>query len=684
MKETNNGSQQPADILTPEAIAERALAATVYLEISSKDSSMKTVGSGFFVGEDLIAAHRDLVLEATEITAKHPDRLTSYEVEGVASWSPPNETVLLKVDRTDIKPLRIGDSEAVESGDQVYVAGDPEGGDFVENSIAGRVDKGVLAHFQLTDPIPALRCGLPVLNEQGEVIGMTYTEHTDGHPLNFAIPSKYIRNLPKLPRPMKSLPQVSGAIYAARGLDQVLEENYEAAISYLTKSIQMDPNPPKTYRSRADAYMKLERFEAAIVDYTKALEVEPTTFMYYERGRAKMHLGRSEEALADARAALEIEEDYHGYFLCGLVNMDLGRRAEAIDDFTQTIRLSPGHRDAHHRRGMARELLGQHEGAIADFTEVIANDPADGKPYQLRGMSKMGLHLYPSAVEDFTEAVRLNPKNDTAYVLRGRSNMNQLLHASAIEDFTQAIKINPNSAEAYQGRGAIKTQLGRTTSAIEDLTQAIALDTNPRTCGEAYFHLGLAKISLGRDAEAVEDLTQAITLVPNHPTAHQARALANMDLKRYEAVIADTTHAIEGSNYPAHLHAMSGMPKNEHDAKLYYLRGVSKTNLNRIEEAVEDLERAIVLNPGDANTHYRLGVARLQLGRHEDALGDFSTAIRLDPNRGVLYYSRGCAKMILERPDTAKRDFETALRIAVETGDATLGEQSAAALRQIQ
>lgn len=63
----------------------------------------------------------------------------------------------------------------------------------------------------------------------------------------------------------------------------------------------------QTYYNRGLAHAKKGEFERAIVDYTKAIEIEPNNAdAYYRRSKAWLHLGETEKAKADMKTASKI------------------------------------------------------------------------------------------------------------------------------------------------------------------------------------------------------------------------------------------------------------------------------------------------------------------------------------------------------------------------------------------
>ena len=85
----------PAQTTLPaEDIAEKALAATVYLEMKDKNGKTLGIGSGFFVKSNLIATNYPVIEGAAKGTAKLVGKSTTYNIEGVTATDKTNDLVL--------------------------------------------------------------------------------------------------------------------------------------------------------------------------------------------------------------------------------------------------------------------------------------------------------------------------------------------------------------------------------------------------------------------------------------------------------------------------------------------------------------------------------------------------------------------------------------------------------------
>ena len=152
-----------ASTQTAEQIAEKALAATVYLEMKDRNGETLGFGSGFFVQSNLIATNYHVIEGAAKGTAKLVGKYTKYTIDGITATDQENDLALLRVTAYGIKPLPLGDSNNVRIGATVYVAGNPKGleGTFSDGIISSRRDRYTKERLQMTAPISPGSSGGP-------------------------------------------------------------------------------------------------------------------------------------------------------------------------------------------------------------------------------------------------------------------------------------------------------------------------------------------------------------------------------------------------------------------------------------------------------------------------------------------------------------------------------------------
>ena len=286
----------PANAQTPQQIAKKALAATVLLTMKDANGKTLGLGSGFFVRTDQIATNLHVIDGAAQGTAKRVGQEMEYAIEGVTAMDEKNDLAILQVAAPDIQQLPLGDSDTVEIGDRVYVAGNPKGfleGTFSDGIISGIRGDSTEKRIQITAPISPGSSGGPVLNRTGEVIGVSMMTIEGGQNLNFAIPSNYLKGLLARLGPAKPLSEgkqsISAETYFLRAWVKDQFGNYKGAITDYDKVIHLKPDDANVYYNRGTANGKLGQYTAAIADYDTAIRLKPDLALAYAgRGWGRM------------------------------------------------------------------------------------------------------------------------------------------------------------------------------------------------------------------------------------------------------------------------------------------------------------------------------------------------------------------------------------------------------------
>lgn len=187
---TTTGTDLPA-----EAVAQHVMESTVKLILSDPDGRNAVTGSGFFIAPDMVATNYHVIKGMGAGYAKFANDSKQYRIVKVVASDPVNDLVILYVPGTKAKPLDI-DPLQQKIGETIFVAGSPLG-------LEGVFSQGVLSairtngDLQITAAISHGNSGGPVLDGQGNVIGIVEYTIPAGQSLNFAIPVKQLLNLMK-------------------------------------------------------------------------------------------------------------------------------------------------------------------------------------------------------------------------------------------------------------------------------------------------------------------------------------------------------------------------------------------------------------------------------------------------------------------------------------------------------
>lgn len=102
-------------------------------------------------------------------------------------------------------------------------------------------------------------------------------------------------------------------------------------------------------------------------------------------------------------------------------------------------------------------------------------------------------------------------------------------------------------------------------------------------------------------------------------------------------------------------------------------RGAAHLKLSRPIDAIDDFNRAIVIDKNNARAYHLRGLAREMQGNDAAAVADFDRAIELNPDYGAAYFSRASLHSKTGREDAAVDD----LQMVAHFSERNLGEFAA-------
>ncbi len=264
-------------------------------------------------------------------------------------------------------------------------------------------------------------------------------------------------------------------------------------------------------------------------------------------------------------------------------------------------------------------LEGQnYEQALTSVEQAITEEPQNAEAYLLKGRiltqqaasveePEQHVALIEEGMEAYDQAIEINPelRSDVqgrlqlAYineVQQGAAAFNETQdYERAAAYFGAASALQPDSASAYLNEAYALVNAGRTTDAIEPLEETVARIEQPDS-SDAQTYLLLAQLyqQEDRSQDAITVLEEVRDDFPNNSDL-QAQLL------NAYAQAGETGRAME-----FYAEAVQNEPDNE---TYRYNYGSMLLNEDRFDEAIEQLEAAVELDPSYANAQYNLGAA---------------------------------------------------------------------------
>ncbi len=162
------------------------------------------IGSGFVVSKGYIVTNAHVVGELREVNVVYFDG--RKELGRVIARDPYKDLALIRIERRDVKPLKLGDSDSLRIGEIVFAIGSPLGlGPTVTMGVVSGIgrtiehERLVLEDLIQTDAaINPGNSGGPLINLRGEVVGVVTAIVPYAQGIGFAIPINTVKRFIEL------------------------------------------------------------------------------------------------------------------------------------------------------------------------------------------------------------------------------------------------------------------------------------------------------------------------------------------------------------------------------------------------------------------------------------------------------------------------------------------------------
>ncbi|MFM7291445.1 MAG: transglutaminase family protein [Planctomycetia bacterium] len=161
------------------------------------------LGTGFVVGDGLVATNLHVIGEARPITVELADG-TTHDATAVHATDRDADLAIVRIAARGLVPLPLAAADTVVAGQEVVAVGNPHG---LERSIvAGRVsalrDRSGIGMIQLALPVEPGNSGGPLLDLEGRVQGIVSMKSLVTPNLGFAVAVDRLRDLLARPNPV--------------------------------------------------------------------------------------------------------------------------------------------------------------------------------------------------------------------------------------------------------------------------------------------------------------------------------------------------------------------------------------------------------------------------------------------------------------------------------------------------
>jgi eukaryotic-like serine/threonine-protein kinase len=271
-----------------------------------------------------------------------------------------------------------------------------------------------------------------------------------------------------------------------RATSAARNENSTLAVRLASKAVELAPEEPRGWHTRARFYLRRGEWTNALDDYSKAIDLDPLQSVFLsERGWLLAAHGKLEGALADLTKAIDLNPEDPAYWNHrAVVYQSLGNLPEAIHDYTEAISRDPKNFVLWTNRGQALAMIGEFEKAVAEYSKSMELDvrSSHARTWHLRGIANLRKAQVDAAIVDLSRAIEMNAGEPSYLYDRGQAYARAGQQEEAAVDFerylsyySRSVEAAPHDWSSWNQRGAAHTKLANWDRALADFAKAIEL-----------------------------------------------------------------------------------------------------------------------------------------------------------------------------------------------------------------
>ena len=307
-------------------------------------------------------------------------------------------------------------------------------------------------------------------------------------------------------------------------------------------------------KKNALRYFKEKKYEDALVEINKAIQLEPDSISYYSlRVFICENMGKYKEQVSDLSKIIELNKktnskSVNAHNTRAVSQMQLGLYNEALIDIDYFIN--------------NRDTAGSLAVAYVNKASILykLNDYEKSKRYyelalkenstkEMESQAFVGLaNLEKSpqkALELIDKAILSDDKNSLAFGARGALYIESEKIREAYDDLYKAISLNPDDATTNFNMGQLFANYSdNMDSAIIYFDNALRLSPQSKNNDVVYMYIAVVKHRLGNSKSALPDFKKAENINPKNDLLLYNYAMILSDLQRNTEALNKITKAI--------------------------------------------------------------------------------------------------------------------------------------------
>lgn len=291
---------------------------------------------------------------------------------------------------------------------------------------------------------------------------------------------------------------------------------------------------------------------------------------------------------------------------------------------------------------------GNYKIAKKFFTQSIEADSSLLKVFLIRAEASEKIETFEDAVSDYKQAILMDKKEESHYFNAGRLLLALEKYQESIFYLKKTTELDEKYIQAYQLKVNAFMKLEMYEEAIVEAEEALMLEKNALN----YYNHGLVSYYLKDFKVAEADFNYAITFNENYIEAYIELAKSLLQQNRYEDALNNCNIVIE----------LNPLTKD-----IYIVRSEIYHQIADYEKAINDVTTVLTkFSPNDKNLYFKRGKLYQEFNEHKSAINDFCKVISLDKDFCLAYYQRAISYEETLKWAKAVRDYNKFVDISTD------------------
>jgi len=399
-------------------------------------------------------------------------------------------------------------------------------------------------------------------------------------------------------------------------------EQFDQALEYCEKVLQIDPNDISTHLERITVLFDRKRFKDCERRCNEVLKINPA-----------LHVPK----LTKARI-LRIQGDKQG----------------AVEILSAILAEKKTQIEALLRRAEIYLDMQKYEEALADANEAIRLTNKNPYANFIRGCVYMQLKKLDAGIQELQQAATGMPRHLPSHFWLARCLLMKDRLREAVEELNTVTKLDPRFVVARLILASAHLQQGYPDGAISTLLDALHFEANNV---EVRRLLGIAYLHKGEPERARSQFSKMLELDPEAARAHQVLAGLALSKGEVDQAIAHCREALQVE------------PKN---VDVHFLLGLAYLKRRRLDGAKAQFEHVLRLRARHPGARMNLAAVHVQLREFDLAQEQYQSCVEEDPTLAKPRYNLARLYILQRKYDKAEAELTQLLKIESEKAKAHL------------